>query len=54
MMKINDLCSSCDEELFAHLVEPCGHMIFTNCVKKNNCQLCGLYKLAVSRANRGH
>ena len=36
-----DLCSCCDEDPFAHLVQPCGHMICTNCVKKENCQLCG-------------
>ena len=35
-----DLCSGCDENLFAYLVQPCGHMICTNCVKKNNWQLC--------------
>ena len=34
-----DLCSGCDENPFAHLVQPCGHMILTNCLKKNNCQL---------------
>ena len=36
-----DFCSSCDENPFAHLVQPCGHMTCTNFVKKNNCQLCG-------------
>ena len=36
-----DLCSGCDEKPFAHLVQPCGHMICTNCVQKNNGQLCG-------------
>ena len=36
-----DLCSGCDEKPIAHLVQPCGHMICTNCVQKNNCQLCG-------------
>ena len=50
----SDLCSGCDENLFAHLVQPCGHMICINCVKKNIRQLCGLYKLALSGANRGH
>ena len=36
-----DLCSGCDEKPFAHLVQPCGHMICTNCVQRNYCQLCG-------------
>ena len=27
-----DLCSGCDEKPIAHLVQPCGHMICTNCV----------------------
>ena len=36
-----DLCSGCDEKPIAQLVQPCGHMICTNCVQKNNCQLCG-------------
>ena len=36
-----DLCSGCFEKPIAHLVQPCGHMICTNCVQKNNCQLCG-------------
>ena len=36
-----DLCSGCDEKPIAHLVQPCGHKICTNCVQKNNCQLCG-------------
>ena len=36
-----DLCSGCDEKPFAHLVQPCGNMICTNCVQKNNGQLCG-------------
>ena len=49
-----DLCSSCDGNLFPRLVQPCGHMIFTNFVKKNNCQLCGFYKLALSGADKGH
>ena len=48
------LCSGCVENPFAHLVQPCGHMICTNCAKKINCQLCCLYKLALSRADRGH
>ena len=48
------LCSSCDENPFAHLVQQCGQMICTNCVKKNNCQLCGLYKLALSGTDSGH
>ena len=30
-----------DEKPIAHLIQPCGHMICTNCVQKNNCQLCG-------------
>ena len=47
-----DLCSACNENPFAHLVQPCGHTICTNCVKKNNCQLCGLHKLALSGADR--
>ena len=38
-----DLCSSCDENTFA-LVQPCRHMICTNCVKNDNCQLCGFRK----------
>ena len=33
-----DLCSGCGENLIAHIVQPCGHMICTNCVKKNNWQ----------------
>ena len=37
----NDLCSSCDENLIAHLVQACVHRNFPSCVKKNNCQLCG-------------
>ena len=37
----NDLCSSCNENPIAHLIQPSGHMICTICVKKNNCQLCG-------------
>ena len=36
-----DLSSGCDEKPIADLVQPCGHMICTNCVHKNNCQLCG-------------
>ena len=39
--EVYDLCSSCDENLFAHLVQPCGHRIRNNCVNKNNCQFCG-------------
>ena len=35
-----NLCLGCDENPFAHLVQPCGHMICTNCVKKNKCQFC--------------
>ena len=31
-----NLCSRCDQDPFAHLVQPCGHMICTNCVKKIN------------------
>ena len=27
-----DLCSGCDENPFAHLVQPCVHIICTNCV----------------------
>ena len=49
-----DLCSGCDENRSAHLNQPCGHMISTNCVKKNNCPLRGLYKLALSGTDRGH
>ena len=29
-------------------------LIYTNCVKKNNCHLCRLDKLALSGADRGH
>ena len=36
-----DLCSGCDAKPIAHFVQPCGHKICTNCVQKNNCQLCG-------------
>ena len=36
-----DLCSGCDEKPIAHLVQPCGHMLCVNCVKKKKCQLCG-------------
>ena len=36
-----DLCSDSNDNPFAHLVQPCGNMICTNCVKKNNCHLCG-------------
>ena len=36
-----DLCSGCDEKPITHLVQPCGHMICTNCIQKNNCQICG-------------
>ena len=49
-----DLCSGCDANPFAHLVQPCGLMIYTICVKKNSRELCGLYKLGLSGANRGH
>ena len=49
-----DLCSSCDKNPFPHLVQPSGHMICTNCFKKNNCQICGHYKLALNGADRGH
>ena len=35
-----NLCSGCNENPFAQLVQPWGHMICTNCVKKTNCQLC--------------
>ena len=35
-----DLCSGADENDFAHLVQTCANMICTNCVKKNNSQLC--------------
>ena len=49
-----DLCSGCVENPFAHLVQQCGHMICTNCFHKRNCQLCGLYKLAFSGADKGH
>ena len=34
-----DLCSGCDEKLFAHFVQPCGHMICADFVKISNCQL---------------
>ena len=37
----NDLYSGCYENPIAKLLQPCGHMIFPNCVKKNNCQICG-------------
>ena len=47
-------CPDCGENNFAHFFEPCRRMIYTNCVKNNNCQLSGLYKLTLSRANRGH
>ena len=36
-----DLCSGCDEKPIAHLVQPRGHMLCVNCVKKKKCQLCG-------------
>ena len=36
-----NLCSGCDEKPIAHLVQPCRHVICTDCVKKTNCQLCG-------------
>ena len=31
-----DLCSGCEENTFAHLVQPCGYMSCTNSVMKNN------------------
>ena len=37
----NDLCTGCNEIPIAYLVQPCGYMILTNCVKKNNRPLCG-------------
>ena len=43
-----DLCSSCHESLIAHLVQPFGHMVCTNGVKKNNCQLCGCFDQCVA------
>ena len=49
-----DLCSGCDENHFAHLAQRCLHMICINCIMKKNCQLCGLYKLALSGADRGN
>ena len=52
--KDDDLCSGCGENSFAQLVQTCGHMICTHCVKKNNCQLCGLYKLALIGTDRLH
>ena len=39
--KDNDLCARSDENPIAHLVQPFGHLICPNCVKKNNCQFCG-------------
>ena len=36
-----DLCSGCESNRIAHIVQPCGHMICTNCVKKNNCRIRG-------------
>ena len=48
-----DSCSGCNENPFAHIAQPCGHMVSTNCVKKNNCQLCNLYKLVLNGADRG-
>ena len=29
-----DLCSACGENPFAYLVQPCGHLICTKCLKK--------------------
>ena len=49
-----DLCSGCDENPLGQLVQPCRRMICSNCVKKNNCQLCGLCELALSKDDRGH
>ena len=31
-----NLCSNCDENPIAHLVQPCGHVISTDCFNKNN------------------
>ena len=31
-----DLFSGCDKNPIAHFVQPCGHIICINCVKKNN------------------
>ena len=42
--KESDLWLSCDKNPSAHLVQPCGHMICTNCVKKNNHKFCGSRK----------
>ena len=36
-----DLCSGCDGNPFAHLIQPCAHMICTSCVRTNNCKLYG-------------
>ena len=35
-----DLCSGCHEKPIPYLVQQGGDFICTNCVKKNNCQLC--------------
>ena len=37
----NDFYSGSNEKPIAHLVQPCGHLICPNCVKKSNCQFCG-------------
>ena len=29
-----NLCSGCDENVTVHLVQPCGYLICTTCVKK--------------------
>ena len=46
-----DLCSNCDENPIAHLVQPCGLIVCTNCVKKNNSQLCGFRKYMQVKAS---
>ena len=46
-----DLCSNCDENPIAHLVQPCGHMICTNTVKRNNSQSCGCRKYVQVKAS---
>ena len=48
------LSSGCGENPFAHFFQSCEQMICTNCVKRNNCPLGGLYKLTLRKANRGH
>ena len=36
-----DLCPGSDENTFVHLVQTCGHVNCTNCLKRNNFHLCG-------------